>query len=657
MGSFMKRLVALVFAASLHGQTPTFQQSKVSVGCNPVDELALTTEFGTSSQIVPAPNVVAGDFNGDKKPDLAFLCSGQISVLLGNGDGTFQPPILNQIPDTGTWLLAADLNQDGKTDLVVANLTANENGAITNGDLLILISNGDGKFQAPIVYPNIVQNPNVVALADFTGDGIPDVLFANALYTFITTGSAKVTLFFLMTGKGDGTFGTPVALPTPVYFGELFPLGQTVNDPTSIAVGDLTGNGVLDFMAALPGPTGGGVGLFLGKGGGTFVTPNNYVFTTPDDTLTVLTADVNGDHKPDLLVAPYITAGPGFLYGLPGNGDGTFQSSVTTTVPFGGVFAAGDLNGDGKSDLAEVSESHGLSILISKGDGTFTVSSLQISGTNPSGVVIADLNGDGKLDIVTANGGSGDASILLNSVDSASATAAVNGASFVPAQPVSPGSLATLFGTGFVTADAVASSIPLPVALGNVSVTIGGVPAPLLGVYENQINLQVPWTVPAGSAEVVVTVNGSALSPLKVSVVPIAPGIFTTQSGTGQAVAINPDGSLAGATGSIPGTALHAAKAGEALVILGTGLGPVSPADGDGVGSLDGLRKATTQPTVLIGGVSAEVTFAGLSPQFVGVNQINVVVPKVSTPGVVPLQINSGGVTTSNKVTIAVENP
>jgi uncharacterized protein (TIGR03437 family) len=114
---------------------------------------------------------------------------------------------------------------------------------------------------------------------------------------------------------------------------------------------------------------------------------------------------------------------------------------------------------------------------------------------------------------------------------------------------------------------------------------------------------------------------------------------------------------LAGAASSISGTALHPAKAGEALVILGTGLGAVSPADSSGAASLDALRKATTMPTVLIGGVSAEVTFAGLSPQFVGVNQINVVVPKVSTPGVVPLQIKSGGVTTSNKVTIAVENP
>jgi uncharacterized protein (TIGR03437 family) len=358
-----------------------------------------------------------------------------------------------------------------------------------------------------------------------------------------------------------------------------------------------------------------------------------------------MAGDFNGDQKPDVAMVPNDSKGLGFLYGILGNGDGTFQPQNTTTLPAGGVFAIGDLDGDGKSDLVEVSGVHGFSILMSKGDGKFSVSSLPISGMNPNGVIVADLNGDGKLDIVTANSDSGDATVLLNSVISASVSATVNGASFVPTQPVSPGSLATVFGTALVTTDAVAGSIPLPVTLGGVSVTIGGVPAPLLGVYKNQINLQVPWTVPAGSAEVVVSVNGTALRSIEATISPIAPGIFTTGSGTGQAVAINPDNSLADAG--------HPAKVGGILVILATGLGPVTPSDSDGVGSLDAERKATTQPTILINGKPAEVLFAGLSPQFVGVNQINVIVPKV-TAGTVPLQIKSGGIETTDKATIAV---
>jgi uncharacterized protein (TIGR03437 family) len=92
------------------------------------------------------------------------------------------------------------------------------------------------------------------------------------------------------------------------------------------------------------------------------------------------------------------------------------------------------------------------------------------------------------------------------------------------------------------------------------------------------------------------------------------------------------------------------------LVILGTGLGAVTPAIADGASAADGLRTTNTTPEVLIGGVPARVLFSGLSPQFVGVNQINVVVPQGTTTGdAVPLQIRIGGITTSDKVTIAVQ--
>ncbi len=633
----MKWIVFLLGVTTAFAQPPKFQQTSVSVGCQPLDVLThLTDDLQfAGGTIGPGRTVVYGDFNGDKRLDLAFLCSGQISVLLGNGDGTFQAPIVNSIPVSGSDLVAADLNGDGNADLLVGDESTKE--------LLVLISSGDGHFQAPTVYKQVVRDPDGFVVGDFTGDGIPDVLFGNQFYAFLTSGSVQDDLFFLMPGKNDGSLGTPEVIPSPAFF------TSTPYNPTSIVVADFNGDGVLDFIGLLPDDVGGFAGeLFLGNKAqpGTFIIPTKSVFSDTGTVLSVVTGDFNGDRKPDVALVPNNSKGIGFVYGGLGEGDGTFQSQTTTSIPFGGAFAVGDLDGDGKSDLAEVSGQHGLSILISKGDGRFTVSSLPISGMNPTGVIVADLNGDGKLDIVTANSDSGDATVLLNSVSSASASAVVNGASFAPAQPVSPGSLGTLFGTGFVTTDAVAGSIPLPMTLGGVSVTIGGVPAPLLGVYKNQINLQVPWTVPAGSAQVVVTVNGTALAPIQAMIASIAPGIFTTQSGTGQAVAINPDNSLADPA--------HPAKAGEALVILATGLGPVTPADGDGVASLDAERKSTTLPTVLIGGESAQVAFAGLSPQFVGVNQINVIVPKVATSGVVALQIKSGGIETTDKVTIAV---
>lgn len=98
---------------------------------------------------------------------------------------------------------------------------------------------------------------------------------------------------------------------------------------------------------------------------------------------------------------------------------------------------------------------------------------------------------------------------------------------------------------------------------------------------------------------------------------------------------------------------MHPAKVGDPLVILGTGLGPVSPSITDGAASGDTLRKTTATPQVLIGSMPAQVAFSGLSPQFVGVNQINVTVPQVPA-GAVPLQIVAGGITTSSQVVIAV---
>jgi len=211
-----------------------------------------------------------------------------------------------------------------------------------------------------------------------------------------------------------------------------------------------------------------------------------------------------------------------------------------------------------------------------------------------------------------------------------------------------------VFGNGFATSNTYASAIPLPNSLGGVSVTIGGFPAPLLFVGAQQINLEVPWEVSGSEADIVVTVNGNALPAYHAKVASTSPAIFTTNSGIGQAIAINPDNSLAGMPNTVPGTVTNPAKVGEALVILATGLGAVTPKVADGTNAEDGERLTVATPKILIGGVEAVVQFSGLSPQFVGLNQINVVVPKVAA-GVVPLQISMGGVTTSNKVTIAIQ--
>jgi uncharacterized protein (TIGR03437 family) len=236
----------------------------------------------------------------------------------------------------------------------------------------------------------------------------------------------------------------------------------------------------------------------------------------------------------------------------------------------------------------------------------------------------------------------------------------LNAASFDRGMPVSPGSLISIFGSNLAATTALADSIPLSTVLGGVKVTINGQDAPLTGVFHtasgDQVNAQLPVGTQSGAAQVVVTRDGTASAAQSFQVGQFSPGIFSTQFGVGQAIAINPDGSLAAPAGSIPGLATRPTKAGDTIIILATGLGPVTPAITNGAASLDALRTTTTTPTVLIGGVPAIVDFSGLSPQFVGVNQLNVRVPAGVTPGnTVPLQISIGGLTSTNQVTIAVQ--
>jgi len=161
--------------------------------------------------------------------------------------------------------------------------------------------------------------------------------------------------------------------------------------------------------------------------------------------------------------------------------------------------------------------------------------------------------------------------------------------------------------------------------------------------------------VPLGPADLVATVNGTVLPKLTVTIGSVDPGIFSLQSGTGQAIAINSDGSLTAPAGSIPGYATRPARPGETIIVLATGRGAVSPAIATGAAASDALRTSNVTPAVLIGGTPATVAFSGLSPPFVGVNRLNVVVPSVAA-GVVSLQIDASGVRTTDKVTVAIAN-
>lgn len=205
----------------------------------------------------------------------------------------------------------------------------------------------------------------------------------------------------------------------------------------------------------------------------------------------------------------------------------------------------------------------------------------------------------------------------------------VNAADFLPV--VSPGMLFSIFGGGFSAGSAAASQLPLPYSLADASVTVNGIPAPLLFVSPGQINAQAPWALEAAcQAEntnidiAVETANGVAHSNAQCSPLWGAVFLFNEQR---QAVAINPDGSIAAPQGSIEGRPARPAREGETILVFGTGFGPITPAAVDGHSSMDALRRLVHPPTVEIGGIATEVSFAGLSPEFVGLVQLNVIVP------------------------------
>jgi len=236
----------------------------------------------------------------------------------------------------------------------------------------------------------------------------------------------------------------------------------------------------------------------------------------------------------------------------------------------------------------------------------------------------------------------------------------VNGASFVQGQAVAPGSLISIFGTKLANSTAAADSIPLSTTLGGVTVKfVNGnttMDAPLLFLQSSQINAVVPWNlVPAGvtaSVQMIVTNKGVNSPAATVKVFEFSPAVFAI----GNLAAVqNLDGSLAQPDGSIPGRATHPAKIGDVIVIYATGLGPVDTILEDGAIPPAGKTvHSLHKPFVSIGGKSADIQFSGLSPQFVGVYQLNVVVPDIATGDAVPLQLALGGITSPKSITMAV---
>jgi hypothetical protein len=386
--------------------------------------------------------VAIADLNGDGKPDLlvanASVGKGSggtdnaLGVLLGNGDGTFQQATSYATGAIGGFsVVVADMNGDGKADALITEQYPNPGGPAVVG---VVLGNGDGSFRAPVIYASATYADNTIAAVDVNGDGKLDlVIAAQGVSCTGCVGGVSVML-----GNGNGTFQSPVAYGT-----------GTTNPTDSVAVADLNGDGKSDIVAASSCISNvscvSSVAVLLNNGDGTFKAAVNYA-TNGQAVHSVAIGDVNGDGKPDIVVANFCASGDfycvsGTVGVLLGNGDGTFRPVIIygTGGQHPTAVALGDLNDDGKPDIvvSNYQTTSGdytgrIGVLLGNGDGTFQPATTYLSGgiANNS-VTIVDLDGDGKLDLIAVNQGAtsgqstGTLGVLLGNGDGTFRTAIV----------------------------------------------------------------------------------------------------------------------------------------------------------------------------------------------------------------------------------------